>query len=623
MTADAMLERGALILHTGGASFRFLVREGRLTLGDGEPDPDVNIAAGACEAGDLPVSPDPNRIGRMDWTFGGAPRTALFSALPGHPFVSVRFFSDGGRERAEDPILTVSLPSRHLRLRSVSLYDKTDHTDTLAEERTRVLYPSETLRLPGSLFLFENQEDPGASLLLVKDAPTASSSLRYDGYDALIRGTSSVTLTGTGADGSAPGETVELYGCTVGTGPDPLTAYRAWYRDACPGDGTLFVMSNTWGDRSRDEAVCEDFMVREIEAAAALGCDIVQIDDGWQKGATANSHLAKQKGGVWEGYYDRIPDFWTPHPDRFPHGLLPLAELARERGAELGLWFSPDSSDDFRNWRRDVDTLLGLREKYGVRVFKLDGVNLCTKLAETRFRRLLRTLTEESGGEIRYNLDITAQNRLGYLPEKERGTLFVENRYTDWGNYYPKNTLRNLRALSRYLPARKFQFELLNVRRNGERYGDDPFAPGLYPPEWLFCSVMVSNPLVWMEVCHLPAQDAERISGLVRIWRQHRDALYRGDVLPVGEEPDGRSFTGFRVTAEDGDYLILLREFTESDRVSLPLCTPPGTGVRILASSPGGEIALIPGRAEIRIPDAPGWLFAKLEKHGDKEGEKA
>ena len=37
----------------------------------------------------------------------------------------------------------------------------------------------------------------------------------------------------------------------------------------------------------------------------------------------------------------------------------------------------------------------------------------------------------------------------------EYGNIFLENRYTDWGNYFPYRTLRNLWQLSRYVPAER------------------------------------------------------------------------------------------------------------------------------------------------------------------------
>lgn len=96
--------------------------------------------------------------------------------------------------------------------------------------------------------------------------------------------------------------------------------------------------------------------------------------------------------------------------------------------------------------------------------------------------------------------DITAEQRMGYLAAREYGTLFVENRYTDFGNYYPHRTLRNLWMLARYVPAQRMLFELLNPARNTERYRADPLAPGRYTADYLFASVMAAQPLLWMEL---------------------------------------------------------------------------------------------------------------------------
>lgn len=257
--------------------------------------------------------------------------------------------------------------------------------------------------------------------------------------------------------------------------------YRAFYRLGwqAPWQRHVLLLSNTWGDRNRDARVCETFVLQEIDRAAALGLDTVQIDDGWQKGTTVNS--ARPLGGVWEGYYAADADFWTPHPERFPRGLYPVAEHAAARGVALGLWFSPDSSGEFANWRRDAETLLRLWRTYGVAVFKLDGVKLRTPAARAKYLSLLEMVTAQSGRRVMLQQDITAEQRMGYLAAREYGTLFVENRYTDFGNYYPHRTLRNLWMLARYVPAQRMLFELLNPARNTERYrGRPPCARTVY-----------------------------------------------------------------------------------------------------------------------------------------------
>lgn len=84
-------------------------------------------------------------------------------------------------------------------------------------------------------------------------------------------------------------------------------------------------------------------MAREIEAAARLHADVVQIDDGWQKGITANS-IESGGAGAWDGFWASDPQFWDVDRRRFPEGLKLLCEHARHKGLRVGLWFAPDSS---------------------------------------------------------------------------------------------------------------------------------------------------------------------------------------------------------------------------------------------------------------------------------------
>lgn len=46
------------------------------------------------------------------------------------------------------------------------------------------------------------------------------------------------------------------------------------------------------------------------------------------------------------------------HPERFPHGLEPLVEAARAHGVALGLWFAPDSTNDYALFEQDAEVIL-------------------------------------------------------------------------------------------------------------------------------------------------------------------------------------------------------------------------------------------------------------------------
>ena len=321
-------------------------------------------------------------------------------------------------------------------------------------------------------------------------------------------------------------------------------------------------MSNTWGDQSCDGRLSEQFLLEELEQAGRLGITLYQIDDGWQNGTSANS---VNPGGVWNGYYAANADFWEVNPLRFPNGLEPVAAFAKSKGVRLGLWFSPDSSHEFANWKKDSETLIGLHRRYGIAAFKMDGVKLTSKVSEENLTKLIQQVLTETDGKVFFNMDVTAETRSGYYGRIHYGSLFVENRFTGkfgkWPNYYPHRTLRNLWMLSEYMPASRLQMEFLNVARNQELYEGDPLAPAVCGMEYSFAVTMCANPLAWMELTGLNEAEARVLERIIPQYRQVQSDLLSGYVLPIGEEPDGTAWTGFQsVKTEDKGYLLLIRE---------------------------------------------------------------
>ncbi|MEA4889830.1 MAG: alpha-galactosidase [Clostridiaceae bacterium] len=547
-------------------------------------------------------------------TDGGAFFTEL-AVYPGHPFLSTLFsvsratgFAAPDRSAGtNEPDIIESLPlgDAHLKFETYELWDKTDRNDQLVGHQLFTAYPGAVFTGPGQIAIVHDYL-AGEHLMLIKDAPSASSSINRKDQDIRLRGNHCLDLFGSGIDfDRLPDGKVPYYGLTAGVCPDGAgaageairAAYRAYCRDVNPGfsEKRLFIMANNWGDRNQDQALSEVFVRTEIDRAAEIGVEILQIDDGWQKGA-AGTALAGMNH-PWEGYYALTPDFWQVHPDKFPQGLQPLAAYAQAKNVALALWFSPDSHDDFANWEKDAATLIGLYRETGIRHYKLDGIKIRSKLGEMNLIRLLTTVGREDGHRITFNLDVTADNRFGYLYQQALGTVFVENRYTDWRNYYPHNTLKNLWALAGLLPARRFQFELLNNRRNRELYGDDPLAPAAYTPDYLFAVVMMANPLFWMELSGLSGEDRACLAKIIAVYRRHSARLFTADVAPIGQCPDGASFTGFQAKENDCEgYLLLFREHTSADHYAFKLdrLADCRLDLELLATNSGRPLILNP-----------------------------
>jgi alpha-galactosidase len=395
-----------------------------------------------------------------------------------------------------------------------------------------------------------------------------------------------------------------------------LHDWQAAQRPSTPSHQVPRFISNTWGDRSRDSRIQQTFLEDEIDAAHSLGVDVFQIDDGWQKGITANSALAEERGGVWEGFWNADPEFWQPHPERHPNGLEPIVERAQRKGMHLGLWFAPDSWNDFENWQRDAEAILGFHQTYGIEHIKIDGVKARTETSLVNLRRFFHSVLDGSEGRVIFDLDVTAEVRPGYFGAIEVGPLFVENRYTDFHSYWPHQTLRNLWSLGRWVDPRRLRMEFLNNVRNTELYAGDPLAPSEYDPATLFATVMFGNPLGWFEVSNLPDSYAVSVPDLVRVWKAHREELFGGTILSVGDAPDGYAYTGFVSVSDTQGYALVFRERNQNAEhvIDVPGVDFEGCDWEVLATHGGGEIRSEDGGIGVSIGEELGFVFGKFAR---------
>ncbi len=562
-------------------------------------------------------------------------RTTLnyrFQIFPGARGITIQFAVDGievgppkvaGKKAAEtateielanaavaadagDSLEDLELSPTHLRFTQATLLDQTDNHNELVFEKEWLLMINEApLQLPGNVFFVENPLT-GAGLLFLKQGPLPHARPQKSAWDAMVvAGKRRIRFAGQGY----PFVLLAYAGGRNGR-VEALQTYQRQLRAYDPARDAMFL-SNTWGDRSRDARINEAFILKEIEAGARLGVDVVQIDDGWQKGRTANSARGK---GVWNGYWAADPDFWQPDPQRFPHGLQPLVKAARERGMKFGLWFGPDSSGEAGNWNRDAAKILELHRTQGIDYFKIDSVKAFTTTAETNLQKFFARVLQQSSGRVVFDLDVTAEIRPGYFGAPGAGPIFVENRYSDFHRYWPHQTLRNLWMLAQYVDPLRLRMEFLNNTRNVQLYPEDPLAPVRYRPDCLFAITMFANPLGWFEVSNLPKDYVASVSKLVHIWKRERHALFAGHIRPIGSAPDGVTWTGFASVAQDrrSGYVLLLRELNQNPDWQMDLLpfARATYAVDVLAGS--GTAGVNAGKLSVRIPEPLQYLWIRL-----------
>lgn len=510
-------------------------------------------------------------------------------------------------DRSGDAIERLALPPGHWPLTVAAFRAATDYNDWLVDEDEGELY-RQPLALAGNVLELQDTFGRG-QIFLIKEAPAKADQIAWPGHDFVTQ-QGNVRVEGSGIDPAtlSPDAWRNAYTVTVGVAAPgrgaALLARRAYMdtRRSYRHDRDGMILMNTWGDRNRDAAMSESFALAQLEAAHRLGLTHLQLDDGWQAGLSKNS--AASEGALWEEW---STEAWQPHPERFPRGLGPVVARANELGMEIGLWFNPTRTEDYALWQRDATILVDLYRRHGIRIFKIDGIEVPNRKAAENLEKMFAQVSQATGGRTVFNFDVTAGRRPGYLdPVNRFGNLFVENRYTDWGNYYPHRTLRNLWMLSAHVPPQFLQIEFLNIWRNPDRYPPrDPLAPARVGFEYAFAATMMAQPLAWFEATGLP-DEAFATAPLLKVYGDHAASIHEGQILPIGERPDGTRWTGFQSLGRDGEsgYLLVLREFNQSGSVHLATLLPPGRRVRLDHLAGQGRSRMVRVGSDGRIPVA-------------------
>lgn len=484
-----------------------------------------------------------------------------------------------GKARKYVPIIEkTTFPGKHWRYNVVELFEMTDDLNNLVREYRPLGFFERLYR--GNLLFAQNEEKQG--LFFLKEAPSPNAQLRYYGGDYLTT-FGQIRMIGFGIDKEdlstdawtqGYSSVVGVYADTEYNALESLRKYQNKLRKKNIHRDEM-IMMNTWGDwQDATNNINEKYILEELDLCSKLGLSHYQLDYGWQ---TSLKNLPSFDNKT-QNYRDD-DNYWLPDKYRFPNGFTPIMEKAKQLGIEIGVWFEPNYNDNYAHWKQDAKWLIRLNKQYGIHVFKVDGLRIHNKKSEERVDSLLMTLSKALNDSICINLDVTADKRFGYFFKNRYGNFFLENRYTDWGGYYPYQTLRNLWMISKYVPTQNIQLEFLNKWRYIDKY-NDIYAPANYNFEYLFAITMMAQPLAWMQAHNLPPQGFD-ISPVIKRYREWQNNIHQGLILPIGNEPSGCSWTGFQSILEQKGFLLIFRENNLKKTALIKTWLAPHEKVRI------------------------------------------
>lgn len=485
---------------------------------------------------------------------------------------------------------TLPVEGTELVLRAVKFASATDYHDTPVTETDFFMYRNKIPAQTGNVFILSDPVKKNSYVFISLSPDYVKSSFSVEGGVASLEN--------------------EGYGAVVGKcdTKDAEKLCRAWYRHKCK-PSPLFTLANNWGDLHAPGIVYEDFIKKELEASKEMGLDVLQIDDGWQTGDTSDKSIRDEKGH--RTFYG---DFWKLNEKKFPNGMEKVRDAAEKNGVGLGLWFAPHSKNAFELLDRDVAVLKNAYDIWGARFFKLDMLRVENREMHGAFKKMVERIYS-FGKDASIQFDVTNGYREGFFGLNQYGRLFVENRYTGLSTYYPHRAARNLYALCKYIPAFKFQFELVNPTLNRDKYPEnDPLAPCACDEDYLFACVMMSNPLFWMETQFLQQKQKDELQRILPVWKKLRSELANADVIPVGERPDGGAFSGFAAYSADGNkvWLTALRQVTEENEYTFSL-DKTVRSARLLASNTDAEVSADGKNVTVTLGKNNSYAFIELE----------
>jgi len=400
-----------------------------------------------------------------------------------------------------------------------------------------------------------------------------------------------------------------------GNEDDMALDLKIWDRIRYPIDPArdIYIMANTWGSTTfkRDAQIQarEDNILAEIASQADLGIDVQQIDDGWQ--GFGYDHWRPVKENTLEPNDAVYGIYKSDTYPVYPEGWKNVREFAKSKGVTLGLWAANNISADDLIWNY---------ENGDFRYYKIDFAHLTNMASYESLMGRARELILHSGHKVRINWDVTERSpRVGYFSGREYGNIYLENRkpiHPAGVVYHPYLVLRDAWQVSKFLNLNKFQVTV----QNNDRVNQEVSDAYKHPHGYTVAQTLMGSPIFFQETHYYTEEARQQIRPLLKVYKQHRNEMYKGYVFPIGDKPDNKSWSGFQchIPNQTTGYLTLFRQIgnTEPTQSIALKFLEDGTRIKLTDLVDGAQRDVTvgaDGEVDFPISKAAGFKFMKYE----------
>ena len=159
---------------------------------------------------------------------------------------------------------------------------------------------------------------------------------------------------------------------------------------------------------------------------------------------------------------------------------------------------------------------------------------------------------------------------MGIYTGRQYGDLFLANRKPRAPistTYIPYLVLRDAWHISKYVNINKIQIDAQNVATVNQKASN----AHLHDQGYVTAIPLMSSPLFFCETQYFDEPARQKMRPLIAAWKREKEAMARGYVDPIGDEPNDASWTGFQnhIDSANEGYLMIFRELNNMEKSHL------------------------------------------------------